>query len=306
MMGQPRYIDNINTELRGFADKCNAFIKSSRKIEVNFGDFFKSMSIMGEWLVTLGNLQYKIKHTMEEYELKFKRDIAKITGKPLQPKESKINLFPPPGLTKIQSHSYMTVLTKKDKNTERKIATPTTVVRTTTAPVTKIDYLKNLPNTYLYQVGEVGQYCLNINGVLFRGNMGEIFNNYRSNDLTHVVHCKDREHCTRVKRGDCTYYHDPLDVNYKLCKPLNYMPKAWEYTSIDVSPKKRHTRRIISNAKTIDEDIKYMIQTTGEQYIRNRLDRRKSQLIHDLLVVLKMNEKIEEKFGKDPRLLRFL
>ena len=144
--------------------------------------------------------------------------------------------------------------------------------------------INEIPNAHLYWVKNIGQFAININGTLLRGNIGNIYNKtdaFKKN----VRECRDYKKClSRVK--PCNNFHDPLKFNRPMpCR--NFTNSSWLYTN-DTRAAKNINMRHFGNRNTLSNDlsvIKY--SKTYDREINTRL----SQTIHDLLVLMSMQSK---------------
>jgi hypothetical protein len=84
-----------------------------------------------------------------------------------------------------------------------------------------LDLLPQLESTKLKWIPEYNQFCLKINNVVLRGNIGNIYTKkqiYEHEHTPHIVPCRARNRCTSIlTQSFCKFYHDPADL-YELKK----------------------------------------------------------------------------------------
>ena len=148
-----------------------------------------------------------------------------------------------------------------------------------------VEFVKDLPINNLYYVESLKQYAININGIIIKGNLGNIVN-YRDK---YSARCEYGIYCKSFKnKKECEYYHDPEDYIYhKQQVPdivRNYTAGGWLYCN-KKKPSTYYTRHIGSKDK-ISYDLAMLKKT---QYIEE-VSIREGQLIHDLLIYLILNQ----------------
>ena len=177
--------------------------------------------------------------------------------------------------------------------------------------IISIDNINEIPDIPIYYIKELNQYAIKINGVLYRGNIGNIYNKYdivnkHSNDnniknVLHIIPCKHKNKCNTLlnKSHICKFYHDILDV-YNLYKDSkiseekyilyknthkNFINTNWLYTNNPKNDKNKNIRHFGSN-----NELKYDIEIIKLDHINNSeknidyIENFKSQLIHDILI----------------------
>ena len=136
---------------------------------------------------------------------------------------------------------------------------------------TKIVYdINSVKETPIYYVSSIDQFAININGVLYRGNVGELLSSEYSNNK--LQHCKFQNNC--IKKSECQYYHDPLIFEGSRDRK-NFHYTAWNYG------KGKYNRRY-GGLSTIETDLYNIGQDEKNQS--------KEQLIHDLLITQILNK----------------
>lgn len=134
----------------------------------------------------------------------------------------------------------------------------------------KIVYdIKSVKETPIYYVASLDQFAININGILYRGNVGNILENELSNNK--IQNCKFQNKC--IKKSDCHFYHDPIIFNGSR-DVKNFHYTSWNYG------KGKYNRRY-GGLSTIEADL-YNIS-------KEEKNQSKDQLIHDLLLTQILN-----------------
>ena len=159
------------------------------------------------------------------------------------------------------------------------------VINNIVIPVKIVDLPKDLPVNYLYYVKSLNQYAININGIIIKGNLGNIVN-YTDN---YSARCEYGIYCKSFKnKKECNYYHDPEDyIHHKLSVPnivRNYTVGSWIYCNKNKC-KTYYTRHIGSKDKLLTD----LTTLKKSQYIEE-VSIREGQLIHDLLIYLILNQ----------------
>lgn len=159
-----------------------------------------------------------------------------------------------------------------------------------------------IPNMPLYWVSSINQFALHVNGVIFRGNIGNIFvRNHKTSSNGHgIKKCKHGNKCTFLLGGKrCRFFHDPYDVYelftqgkitddilamYKIMY-RNYSSSSWLYTD-DAPKKKNSSMRFVGSRNTLNNDIDMSRYRAG-----NWVDNYQNQMFHDFLVLMAINQK---------------
>jgi len=129
-----------------------------------------------------------------------------------------------------------------------------------------------IPNVDLYYMENASQFGFKINGVLFRGNIGNIIS--KSQSTKKVIPCSWKESCD--KKDLCQYYHDPKYVLWST-DIQNFTEHSYIYTP---EPKNRQNRsnRHIGSRDNIEDDIGKIDNDESNRLI--------AQITHDVLVSL--------------------
>jgi hypothetical protein len=168
-----------------------------------------------------------------------------------------------------------------------------------------VDNIYELPKCDLHWVKNINQFAVNINGVIFRGNVGNIYNKntIQSNANTdQTIICKNKNKCKTLLNGKmCKFYHDPLDLVHLLYKQKitqeifdvyksqnrNFINTTWVYTDLPCNKKNINMRHFGSRDLLSNEFELMKINNTN---INNHMiSNYQHQTIHDILVILGLN-----------------
>ena len=204
--------------------------------------------------------------------------------------------------------------TKKstDKNTTVK-----NIANNISMKVKTVNHIDEIPSTPIYWIEDINQFVLNINGVILRGNMGNIYNQNhikKNNDNSQTVICKNGNKCKNLtntqKKSEngskkdklCKFYHDPLDLlellnsnkitmttfqKYKT-QTRNFINTSWVYTDLQYNKKNLMMRHFGSN-NTLKHELDLMKidnSDINETMVKNY----KQQTIHDILVLMGLKQ----------------
>jgi hypothetical protein len=169
--------------------------------------------------------------------------------------------------------------------------------------ITSLNALNTFNKINLGWVSEINQYTLKINNLVLRGNIGNIYDSkILLNDRIQahqVVICSKGNNCSNILSNQyCKFFHDPMDLLelknnkiisdqfYQNCIKLtrNFSSTSWIY-STDVN--RKSNMRCIGSKSTIDYDIACI--KTLDVYKTN-IENMKQQVMHDLLILLKLSE----------------
>lgn len=130
-------------------------------------------------------------------------------------------------------------------------------------------------NGELYYVESADHFAFKIAGMLFHGNIGNIYTN--EPDPLRIKTCKFRSNCTN---SACTYYHDPLHGgNSKDTR--NYIASSWLYASPHSPFKNRKTARRFGSREYINTDLTTLSDDEVERF--------NDQSVHDMLCSMVLN-----------------
>lgn len=155
------------------------------------------------------------------------------------------------------------------------------IIKGVSIPITIVDKLQDIPTAKIYYIKEFKQYAMNINGVVIRGNIGNIVE-YQSE---HSTYCDYGIYCKSLKNNKtCNYYHDPTDyIDLKIPVPnikKNFTVGSWLYSQTK-TPRTHYTRHIGSYDK-----LAHDLNTIKKTQFREELQNRECQLMHDLLIYM--------------------
>jgi hypothetical protein len=169
-----------------------------------------------------------------------------------------------------------------------------------------VNHISDVPNTQLYWVADLNQYVIHINGVIFRGNIGNIYNknHVKKNKIIHqIAICKHGNSCRSVLNGEiCKFYHDPMDLFhlmkikkittrlFDLYKKLyrNFLNTSWIYTEL---PRNKHNNlmRHFGSRNTLKHEFD-LIKINNVNVNEENIDNFRHQCMHDFLIVLGLNQ----------------
>lgn len=153
-------------------------------------------------------------------------------------------------------------------------------------PTKLVNSIEEIPVSHMYFVKNLGQFAINIEGIVIRGNLGNIVDYQCSNSVKceYGIECK-----SFAKKKPCGYYHDPEDfIHHKLPLPntlRNFTVGSWIYSKTK-SPKTYFTRHMGSADRII-----YDLNTLKRVQYREEISNREGQLVHDLLIYLILNSR---------------
>lgn len=169
-----------------------------------------------------------------------------------------------------------------------------------------VDNINNVPNTPLYWVSNINQYVIHINGVIFRGNIGNIYNknHIKKNKIAHqIAICKHGNSCQTVLNSSiCKFYHDPIEL-LKLVKTKkitrdtfneykklrrNFLNTSWIYTELPHSTGNNLMRQFGSRNTLKHEFDLIKINNINANEIT--IDNFRHQCMHDFLIVMGLNQ----------------
>jgi len=159
--------------------------------------------------------------------------------------------------------------------------------------------INEIPNTPIYWVSNINQFAFQINGVILRGNIGNIYDKTKHNK-TQLVICKYGNKCqTLFSNNICKFYHDPYDLlklleSKKISKELfnhyasmyrNFINTSWLYTD---SWYKNDTMRPFGSRNLLrySFDALKLYNANNKRVVENF----KHQCMHDILVLMGMNQ----------------
>ena len=166
--------------------------------------------------------------------------------------------------------------------------------------------INEIPNTPLYWVSELNQFAFHINGVILRGNIGNIYNqtHIKSNVSTNqTIICNHRNECKNLQMDKvCKFYHDPIELLRALDEKIitketfikykslsrNFINTSWLYTDLP-HHKKNIMMRHFGSKNTLKHEFDLM-KISNSKINEMLIDNYRQQTIHDLLVILGLNQ----------------
>ena len=180
--------------------------------------------------------------------------------------------------------------------------------------VKTVNNIEEIPFTPLYWVAQTNQFAININGVILRGTVGNIYDksHIQSNKIINqVVICNKNNLCPTVLNNEiCKFYHDPEDLlklvnlnkmpielfnKYKILN-RNYLNTDWIYTNR--CNKNNNSMRHFGSRNTLNYEFD-MIKFNNLANIQKKsndifndisIKNFKHQCMHDILVVIGLNQ----------------
>ncbi len=176
-----------------------------------------------------------------------------------------------------------------------------------TKVVNSVDEIPNIP---LYWVSNIEQYAFKVNGVVFRGTMGNIYNKNdikkttnKSTKIKQMAVCHHKNNCiTVLNNGICEFYHDPLDLLTLLEASLithatyrkyiklrrNFSNTSWIYTD---SPQNKNNSamRHFGSRDTLKHNFDLIKFEPSSSDITG-IDNFRQQCMHDILVIMGLNQ----------------
>ena len=178
--------------------------------------------------------------------------------------------------------------------------------------------ISEVPNTSLYWVENINQFAMQLNGVIFRGSVGNIYNlaHPASHSAQHSYQptsqptsqqlakqtsiCKYGNSCINILNGKpCNFYHDPLELisllktekiktetyNLYTSKQRNFINTSWIYTEFPHKETNKNMRHFGSK-DILNHDFELMQLKSNVNEILNY----RHQCIHDILVIMGLNQ----------------
>lgn len=153
-------------------------------------------------------------------------------------------------------------------------------------PVKIVEDLSEIPITNLYYIPKLNQFAVNVNGIILKGNLGNLVEYQTENSARceYGVECK-----SFAKKTKCPYYHDPEDfIKHKLPVPDNprsFTIGSWLYS------KNRNPRTYFARHLGSRDKITYDLNNLKKVQYREEISNREGQLVHDLLIYMILNTK---------------
>ena len=183
----------------------------------------------------------------------------------------------------------------KQPNKESKILSPGIKIN-----VKCVETCDEIPNSPIYWVKSTNQFAIHVNGVIMRGNIGNVFD-FKSDGRnlgTSIYLCKHKNKCKFLLNNQkCKFFHDPMDVK-KLYESSaidettfedykhsfrNFTSISWLYVGNNY--KKKKNMRFLGNRNTLMNDI-FMAKFRPDSWVDDYMD----QTFHDFLVIMALNQ----------------
>lgn len=166
---------------------------------------------------------------------------------------------------------------------------PTTsldLIPSISVPVKTVETAAEIPVSDLYYVNSLKQFAFNINGIIVKGNLGNLVEYQTENS----ARCEYGVECRSFEKGiACPYYHDPEDfIKHNLPVPnvtRNFTIGSWLYSK-NKNPRTYFTRHLGSKSR-----LAYDLSTLKKVQYREEISNREGQLMHDLLLYLALNSR---------------
>ena len=139
--------------------------------------------------------------------------------------------------------------------------------------VINVESINDIPVSNLYYIKNLEQFAINIDGVILRGNIGNITEKESNGSFI----CDYGKNC---KNAECTFYHDPADKKVSKFQRRNFTVGSWIYSPNQ--KKKNGFCRHVGNYSSLDMDIANLKKM---QY-NNEIQNREHQTIHDILIYM--------------------
>jgi hypothetical protein len=173
-----------------------------------------------------------------------------------------------------------------------------------------VNNISDIPNTPLYWVSSINQFAFHINGIIFRGNIGNIYtkkNNWsaghQNNQTNQIIICKHGNKCKKILNAEiCKFYHDPLDLLelvkcgevttdiFDIYKKLNrnFNNTSWLYTDMPHNKNNEQLRKFGSR-NTLRHEFE-LIQLNNSYADNVNIENFRHQCMHDFLVIMGLNQ----------------
>jgi hypothetical protein len=166
--------------------------------------------------------------------------------------------------------------------------------------------LDEIPNTPIYWVSDINQFAVHLNGVMFRGNIGNIYDKHhiQSNvNINQTIICQHGNVCRKLLQGGlCKFYHDPIELRQILSdgkidqetylaychKYRNFVNTSWMYTDIQHNQKNKSMRHFGSR-NTLKHEFD-LIHLNNSKSTDVHISNFRHQCMHDILVIFGLNQ----------------
>lgn len=169
-----------------------------------------------------------------------------------------------------------------------------------------VDNIYEMRKCDLYWVKNINQFAININGVIFRGNVGNIYNKdtiQSNSNVNQTIICKNKNKCKTLLNGKvCKFYHDPLDLVCLLHKKeitqeifdlyksqnRNFINTTWLYTDLPFN-KKNINMRHFGSQDLLSNEFE-LLKINNPNIKKHMIENYQHQTIHDMLVILGLHD----------------
>jgi hypothetical protein len=172
--------------------------------------------------------------------------------------------------------------------------------------IKKVKSLDEIPNTPIYWVSDINQFAIQLNGVIFRGNIGNIYNkrNIQTNsNINQTIICMHGNACQKLLHNEpCKFYHDPVELQHVLVekkisketylsycnKHRNFVNTSWMYSNIQCNQKNKSMRHFGSR-NMLKHEFNLM-QINNSRSTDIDISNFRQQCMHDILVIFGLNQ----------------
>jgi len=199
------------------------------------------------------------------------------------------------------------ILANKNNIIKQEIVSCKNVAHDIPINVKIVNDVSEIPNNPIYWVSNINQFAFHINGVIMRGNIGNIYNQRHIKKNIHVnqtIICKQHNKCKNLiyEKNICKFYHDPVellellgtgqitDETFKIYKNRNrnFINTSWLYTDLPCN-KKNTMMRHFGSKNVLNHEFDLM-KIDNSKINENIIDNYKQQTMHDILVIMGLNQ----------------
>ena len=166
--------------------------------------------------------------------------------------------------------------------------------------------LDEIPNTSIYWVSDINQFAIHLNGVIFRGNIGNIYDKHNiqtNSNINQTIICSYGNACQKLLHGEsCKFYHDPVELRQVLSekkisketylaycnKHRNFVNTSWMYSDMQHNQKNKSMRHFGSR-NTLKHEFNLM-QINSSRVTDTNISNFRQQCMHDILVIFGLNQ----------------
>jgi hypothetical protein len=166
--------------------------------------------------------------------------------------------------------------------------------------------LDEIPNTPIYWVSDIKQFAIHLNGVIFRGNIGNIYDKHNiqtNSNINQTIICSYGNACQKLLHDKpCKFYHDPVELFQVLAekkiskktyssycdKHRNFVNTSWMYIDMHHNQKNKSMRHFGSR-NTLKHEFNLM-QINSSRGTDINISNFRQQCMHDILVIFGLNQ----------------